>query len=200
MIKKSTSALNQERQLCIYILYIFIMLTLTSLPFYAYRSIEIIFDTQLISINNDFINSRTFSQILLFGTCFKPLLFFILFFPSSILFKSKCHFKCYSPTNIQMIEQEEEILPSLSNHKNLIKPEQQKSITRSHHHRYSLLRGSSYYPKFHSKLRTRSNPVLTTNNYHQDCLSKSEHMNSWLKLTNSMTSDHFNETANIIYV
>jgi hypothetical protein len=156
---------------------------------------EIIFDTQLISINNDFINSRTFSQILLFGICFKPLLFFILFFPSSILFKLKCYLKCYSPVNIKILNRDESILTKNNNQQ-----QQQQPIIPRKRHCYSLFLHSSSNPKFHSKLRAQSSPIIITTNQRQASLTKPEHVNSWLKLTNSIINDSSKETSNIRFV
>ncbi|CAF0732935.1 unnamed protein product [Rotaria sordida] len=191
--RKVTSSFTHERQICIYILYIFTTVTLTSIPFYCYRAIEIIFDTQLISINNEIMNSRIFSQILLFGTCFKPLLFFILFCPSSILFKLKCYSTCYSSENFQIMEQNKQIL-SPSN--NQIRLSQRQPIISSRHHRYSLFMGSSCYPKFHSKLRTQSNQDLSTSHLRQDSVANSEHYYSWLQLTHSIIVNNNNNNNN----
>ncbi|CAF3144005.1 unnamed protein product [Rotaria sp. Silwood2] len=193
--KQITSSFVHERQIFIYILYIFTTVTSTSIQFYFYRAIEIIFDTQLVSINNDIINSRTFSQILLFGTSFKPLLFFILFFPSSILFKLKCYLTCYSPKNFQIIEQNEQMLSPSNNHIHL---NQQQQMIPSQHHRYSLFMQSPYYPKFHSRFRTQSNPNLSISRLRQDSLAKPDHYNSWLRLTHSIiVNNNTNETSNI---
>lgn len=190
-----TSSYHQERQLCIYVLYIFILITLTSLPFYFHRTIEIIFDTQLIPMNNEYINSRTFAQTLLLGISIKPLLFFILFFPSSVLFKLKCYLKCYSPVNIQLLDQNEAILSSTSN-QNL---QQRQSTNGPKRHCYSLFVSSSYQ-KSQSKFRTQSHPILTTTDQRQGSLTKSEHLSSWLKLTNSIINDSTKDTSNIGFV
>jgi len=156
---------------------------------------EIIFDSHLTLINNDFINSRTFAQILLLGICFKPLLFFILFFPSSFLFQLKYYLKCYSPINIQILDQDEQILTSINNQN-----QQQRSNPHTRRHYYSLFIDSSHHPKFHSKLRTQSSPIITMTNQRQTSLSTSEHINSWLKLTNSIINDSSKETSNIDFV
>jgi hypothetical protein len=121
------------------------------------------------------------------GTCFKPLLFFILFFPPSILFYLKYYLKCYSPANADMVEQEQQLVPLPNNQTE--NPKQQEPITRLHYHRYSLFIRSSYHPKSHSKLRTKSSPVLPTGNYRQNSLPKSEHLNNWLKATHSIITD-----------
>jgi hypothetical protein len=171
---------------------------LTSLPFYFYRTIEIIFDTQLTTINNDLINSRTFAQILLLGACFKPILFCISFFPSSVLFKFKFYLKCYSPTNIQIVEQDEhKQLTSINNKKQYKQP---KPITRSPHHRYSLFMHPSRYSKIRTKLRTQSNPSIPIYNHRQNSVANYEHYNSWLKLANSVVVKNPNETSTMEFI
>lgn len=199
ILNKVTSSFNHERQLCIYILYIFILITLTSIPFYFHRSIEIIFDTQLIPMNNEYINSRTFAQTLLLGISIKPLLFFILFFPSSILFKLKCYLKCYSPVNIQLLEQDDEVLSS-TNNQNI---PQRQPLHGPKRHCYSLFVNSTYQSKLPLKSRTQSNPALTTTttkttitNQRQGSLSKSEHIDNWIKLTNSIINDSKKDRSN----
>jgi hypothetical protein len=133
--RKLTSTYLREQQLSLYILYIFICLTLTSLPFYFYRTIEILFDLHL-SINySDPINNRILAQIILFGTSFKPILYLLLICPSKILF----HFKCYTSIKIEACNQ-------------------QKSSSQCS--RYSL-NISTWYPKIHGiHSRTLSSPVL----------------------------------------
>ncbi|CAF0827828.1 unnamed protein product [Adineta steineri] len=173
IIKKVTLAFNHERQLCIYILYIFIVITLTSLPFYLYRTLEIIFDAQLASVNNDLVNSRTFAQILLIGSCFKPVLVFILFFPSSILFYLKCYLKCYSPANIGLSEQHEDLLPSSTDPN---QEQQRLPNSRSQHHRFSLFTHSSQDLRFSPKVRTHSNPALIIPFHCQNSSSKHEQL------------------------
>ncbi|UJR37844.1 hypothetical protein I4U23_030534 [Adineta vaga] len=154
IMRKVTSAFNHERQLCLYILYIFILMTLTSLPFYFYRIGGIIFDTQANTGSNDFNIGRTFSQILLIGICFKPLLIFILFFPPPIIFYLKCYCKCYSPTTNDSLDHNEEIVSFMDT-----KQQQQQQLSSVEYHQYLLLRQSSRDEKFHPKSRTDSNPV-----------------------------------------
>ncbi|CAF2264492.1 unnamed protein product [Rotaria magnacalcarata] len=192
--KKVTSIYVHERQLCIYILCMFSTVTLTSIPFYFYRVIEISFDNQFTLTNNEVFNSRTCAQILLFGACFKPLLFFILFFPSSSLFYLKCYLACYSPTKFQIIEQPEEILPP-SNSQSRIKKRQ--SMMPVQRHRYSLCLQSSYYPKSHVRPRTQSIPALPSVCDRQESLEKAEHFNSWLRLTHSIIANSSNEASDI---
>ena len=167
------------------------IMTLTSLPFYLHRTIEIVFDIQLTSFN-----SRTFAQILLFGSCFKPLLIFLLFFPSSILFKLKCYLKCYSPVNIEIVDQNEQIL----NNQNQLEQQQQQQqmIGGGKRHCYSLFTPSAtYHSKFQSKLRTQSNPIITPTNQKQRALRKSEDFNSWLRLTSTFVNEKSKKMSDI---
>lgn len=85
-----TSSFLREQQMSLYILYLFLFLTLTSLPFYFYRTMEIFFDIQILSQQNDTFNSRILAQIILCGVSFKPILYILLFVPKNILFKLKC--------------------------------------------------------------------------------------------------------------
>jgi hypothetical protein len=167
-------------------------MTFTSLPFYLHRTIEIVFDIQLTSFN-----SRTFAQILLFGSCFKPLLIFLLFFPSSILFKLKCYLKCYSPVNIEIVDQNEQIL----NNQNQLEQQQQQQqqmIGGGKRHCYSLFTPSTtYHSKFQSKLRTQSNPIITPTNQKQRVLRKSEDFNSWLRLTSTFVNEKSKKMSDI---
>ena len=178
MIERLTTAFNQERQLCIYILYTFMFITLTSLPFYFSRTIEILFDTQLTSING-----QTFAQLLLLGCSFKPLFFLLLFFPSSVLFKSKCYFKCYSPVNIEILEQDEEINSSSN-----------ERISTSKRHCYTFSMQSRYSRK---SSRAQSNPMITTSDRRTASLSKSDHVDSWLHLTSTFVTENNKPMTNI---
>jgi hypothetical protein len=148
---------------------------------------EIVFDIQLTSIS-----SRTFAQILLFGSCFKPLLFFLLFFPSSILFKLKCYLKCYSPVNIEIVDQDEQIL----NNQN---QQQQQAIGGDgKRHCYSLFtQSATYHPKCQSKLRAQSSPIIPTTNQRQESLKKSEDFSSWLQLTTESVEEKSKATSDI---
>ncbi|CAF1248171.1 unnamed protein product [Rotaria sp. Silwood1] len=150
--KMSTTFLR-EQQLSLYILYIFACLTITSLPFYFYRTIDIIFDSFLLTYSNDMINSRTLAQIILSGISFKPILYLILLFPSKILFK----YKCYTTVKIESINQLNNVF--LINNKK----HEEKNLKNLNHERYSL-KLSSIYPKIHIKFRSLSNPLVTTNN------------------------------------
>jgi hypothetical protein len=165
-------------------------MTLTSLPFYFYRTIEIVFDFQLTSIN-----SRTFAQILLFGSCFKPLLLFLLFFPSSVLFKLKCYLKCYSPVNIEIHDQDEQISTTMNNQQ---QQQQQQSIAGTKRHCYSLFTPSAaYHSRFQTKLRAQSNPIITTTNQRQESLRKSDDFNTWLRLTTAFINEKSKGTSDI---
>lgn len=145
-------------------------ITLTSLPFYFSRTIDILFDIQLTSIN-----AQIFPQILLIGCCIKPLLFLLLFFPTSVLFKSKCYFKCYSPVNIEILEEEEEELNS------------SRRISNSKRHCYTFSMRSKY-PRRSSEIP--STAMITTAERQQGSLSRSDHLESWLHLTNTFVPEN----------
>ncbi|CAF2968698.1 unnamed protein product, partial [Rotaria sp. Silwood2] len=160
--RKISSSFLREQQLSLYMLYIFSCLTITSLPFYFYRTIEIIFDSLLSSYSNDMINSRTLAQIILSGISFKPILYLILLFPSKILFK----FKCYTTVKIESINQLNSVF--LISHKK----QDEKHLNRD---RYSL-KLSSFYPKIHIKFRSLSNPLVTTNNIHSIIIDQNQNI------------------------
>jgi hypothetical protein len=143
--KRITLIYLREQQLALYISYIFICLTLTSLPFYFYRTIEILFDLQLSANDSDPINNRILAQVILFGASFKPMLYLLLLCPSNILFR----FKCYTSIRIETFNQFDELL--------VINQQPKPS---SQPHRYSL-EISRWYPKIRMNSRTLSNPVLS---------------------------------------
>ena len=177
-IENLTTAFNQERQICIYILYTFMSITLTSLPFYFSRTIDILFDIQLTSIN-----AQIFPQILLIGCCVKPLLFLLLFFPSSVLFKSKCYFKCYSPVNIEILDQDEE--RELNSNRRI-------STNKRHCYTFCM---KSKYPRKSS--RTQSTAMITTADRQHGSLSRSDHLGSWLHLTNAFVPENSKQMTDI---
>lgn len=142
-------------------------------------------------------NSRTFAQILLFGICFKPLLFFILFFPTFSLFKLKCYLTCYSPANLQIIQQSEQILP-ISHTENYIHRE--KEVQPPRQHRYSLFLQPSYHPKMNTKPRTRSSPNLPVYRLRQDSIVKTSDYNRWLRLTHAIVVNSASEASSIKFV
>lgn len=74
-----------------YILYVLIWLTLTSIPFYFYRTCEILFDSQWTFFYHDFINSSTFTQLLLIGISVQPVLYTILFLPARYIIRWKSY-------------------------------------------------------------------------------------------------------------
>jgi hypothetical protein len=88
----------------------------------------------------------------------------------------------------------------VTNKNQLKQNKQRQPMKHSPHHRYSLFMRSPYYPKFHPKLRTQSNPSLTINNHRQNSLATSEHYDSWLKLTNSVIVNNSNEIKNVVCV
>ena len=151
-IKKVTSAVQHERQLCLHILHMFMLITVTSLPFYFYRIRGFIFETPANSVANDTNISRTFAQILLVGICIKPSLVLLLFCPPSILFYLKYSSLCF-PTNSQLLEEEDEEnkLPI-----NICQVNAQRQQQR---YRYSLHVHSSQTGRHYKKSRTDSNPV-----------------------------------------
>ena len=134
----------REQQLALYISYIFICLTLTSLPFYFYRTIEILFDLQLSADDSDPINNRILAQVILFGTSFKPMLYLLLLCPSKILFR----FKCYTSIRIGTFNQFDELLVD----------GQPKSSSQTHRYSFEI---STWYPKVRINPRTLSNPVIS---------------------------------------
>ena len=91
MAKKITSLFLHEQQLALYVLYLLMCYTVTSLPFYFYRASEILFDWQPFSSQDDQLNSSTFAQVLLGGISIQPILFAMLFLPSKLLFRFKCY-------------------------------------------------------------------------------------------------------------
>lgn len=203
IIQRMNSTFNHERQLCIYVLYIFILITFTSLPFYFYRITEIIFDTQLTAISNEFINSRVFAQILLMGICFKPLLIFILFFPSSNLFKLKCYLKCYTPVHKSVREQSNPVSSSGTEH-----DIQQINNSHSKRNLYSIFTRSPLQSIMRSKIRrpqslssaTTTTVMMPMSNQRQNSISKTEQFNSWLQLTNSFMNDNTKDATDIEFV
>ena len=58
----------------------------------------------------------------------------------------------------------------------------------------------SNYSKFHTKLRTQSNPSVPIYNHRQNSVANSEHYNSWLKLANSVVVKNPNETLNTEFI
>ena len=148
------------------------ILTLTSLPFYFHCTIEILFDAQFTSTNNNIINSRTFAQMLLFGTGFNPFLAFILFFPSSLLFEWKCYSTPYSQERISINERGEQRLTFL-NKRNRIN--QRQSKTHIQHYRCSSPVDSSDNQQFESNLWTQPYSLSKMNNPRQHSLLRSEH-------------------------
>ena len=150
-----TSAFLREQQFSLYILYIFICLTVTSLPFYFYRASEILFDSHLSPYQHPWINSCTFAQLLLCGISVQPVLYAILLLPAKALFRLKCYTSIQMPTDVQMESNLLLTLPSTRSPR--LYP-----LLRSHQAQYSL-RMSSFYPRFHLHLRTVSQPILTNN-------------------------------------
>ena len=193
MVKKVSSTFAHERQLCIYILYIFISLTLTSLPFYCCRTIEIVFDTQLSSFTNEFLNSRTFAQLLLFGASLKPILSLILFSPSSMLFRVKFSSNGH-------VEEDSGVLSSSSQHSRAISQSQQTKTTASMHQRQSMQVRFTFHPKFHSHLRTQSQPILSSGSARQDSISTSTHFDGQLGFKHFVVANDPNESPKIVFV
>jgi len=131
-------------------------LTITSLPFYFYRTVEILFDAQVSSNYYDVINSRVLAQIILFGISFKPILYFILLTSPKILFK----FKCYTSIQIETIDEIDNNL--LANELNQHTAHHRQA---SESGRYSL-KLYLFYPKIHINLKRLSVPIKLTNNRH----------------------------------
>ncbi|CAF1084219.1 unnamed protein product [Adineta steineri] len=141
-----TSSFLREQRVSIYILYIFICLTLTSLPFYLYRTIENFFYVDIPSLTHDIINGLGLAQIILLGISFKPVLYFILFVPSRILFKFKRYLTNQLDTN---------------NITDILLIQEQKHRTQqTESPRYSL-QLPSFYSRIHKKFRPLSNSITT---------------------------------------
>ncbi|CAF0877362.1 unnamed protein product [Adineta ricciae] len=132
----------REQQLSLDVLYIFLCLTLTALPFYIYRSMEVLFESIIVFNQSDIINSRMLAQLILFGICFKPFLYILLLCPSNILFKLKCY------TSIH-IDRSDSMLSS----------EQQKSLIET-----TTFQIPIFYPKIHRKFRTQASRNSVGNN------------------------------------
>ena len=130
-------------------LYIFFSLTLTSFPFYFYRTIEILFGVHFSSNYHDSVNSRILAQMILFGISFKPILYFILIFPSKVLFR----FHCYTSIGVQSLD-EIDAIDQQSRPKKL-------SIERSQHRQSSSLKLMGYHPKIPLNSRSLSNPIVS---------------------------------------
>ncbi|CAF1247626.1 unnamed protein product [Didymodactylos carnosus] len=73
-----------ERHTCLYVLHTFLLSTITSFPFFLFRTYEIIADYNLSDLSNfKKLPSRLFAQILIAGVSCKPILFLVLFCPFS---------------------------------------------------------------------------------------------------------------------
>jgi len=104
--------------------------------------VEILFDSHILSNQYDIINSHTLAQTILFGISFKPILYFILLFPSKILFK----FKCYTSIQTETIDRIDDV--------SLVNQQPDHNIQHSGHGRYSL-KLPLFYPKIHFNLRSQ---------------------------------------------
>ena len=153
---KLTRIFLREQQLSLYILYLFFCLTLTSLPFYLYRTSEILFDLQISSHYHDLVNSRLLAQLILIGISCKPMLYFLLICPSNILFR----FRCYTSIRIESFE---DIIIIEQEREQARQPVTKKlSIERSQY-RQSSLNFSASHPKVRVRSQTISHPSLLTN-------------------------------------
>ena len=132
----------REQQLSLDVLYIFLCLTVTALPFYIYRSMEVLFESIIVFNQSDIINSRMLAQLILLGICFKPFLYILLLCPSNILFK----FKCYTSIHIDRSTL-------------LLSNEQQKSLIET-----TTFQIPIFYPKIHRKFRTQASRNSVGNN------------------------------------
>lgn len=140
--KSITASFLREQQLSLYILYIFICLTLTSLPFYLYRTVEVLADALVASNQSTVINSSVLAQIILLGVSLKPVLYCILLLPSKILFKCKC-FTAIHVDRADILESDNR------------KKGRGESVESTPY----VLRIPLFYPKIHRKIRTRSCPM-----------------------------------------
>ena len=108
----------------------------------------------------------------------------------------KCYLKCYSPVNIQIVDQNEQLTTPIVYNQN-----PSKSTSRTKRHGYSLYIRSSNRSKSPTKLRAQSNPMIpTTVNQHQNSLTNSEHFSTWLKVTNSFSNDNSKEILDMDFV
>ena len=145
----------------LYILYMLISLSITSLPFYFYRASEVLFELPSTFANHRLFNSRTFAQLLIFGASCKPILYFILFAPSKIVFKFKCYtsIRIEASSRVDGTDDEDDAL-FLSGS---LEQQDMYYLAREHHDRYSL-RLSSLYPLLHMQLRTMTKPGRAMSN------------------------------------
>lgn len=90
MAQKVKRRFIREQQISLYILHIFLYLTITSIPFYFHRTVEAIFEGLIVFEEIYWFNSCTFPQLLLFGVSFQPIVYVILLVPPETLFKLKC--------------------------------------------------------------------------------------------------------------
>lgn len=88
--------------------------------------------------------------MILFGISFKPMLYFILIFPSKILFR----FHCYTSIGIQSLDEIDAIDQQSQRPKKL-------SIERSQHRQSSSLKLMSYPSKMPLNSRSLSNPIVS---------------------------------------
>ncbi|UJR08409.1 hypothetical protein I4U23_012679 [Adineta vaga] len=150
-----TPSFVREQQLSFYILYIFLCLTLTSLPFYLYRLIEVLFESIIAFNQMDILSSRMLAQIILLGISFKPFLYVLLLCPSKLLFK----FKCYTSIHIDRTD-------SVSSN------EHKKSfIDHSSTTQYSF-KISLFYPKLHRKFQTQPYSNSSNNNLRSQIIDR----------------------------
>jgi hypothetical protein len=108
---------------------------------------EILFDLNISVYYYDLINSRTLAQIILCGISFKPILYFIILFPSKILFK----FKCYTSITLDSLDGIDSV------------NQQDPHLRQRLQGRYSL-NLHAFYPKYRRQLRTLSTPTIITQN------------------------------------
>lgn len=153
--KKISRSFIREQQLSLYILYIFICLTLTSLPFYLYRSVEILFDLVGLPESIVFVNSRSFAQIILCGISFKPVFYLILFFPSKLLFQCKC----YTTIELESINQ-------LSNVVLLKRKRKQDTLEIISSRDRHISTMSGLHCKLQNDINSSSNLKISTDNSH----------------------------------
>ncbi|CAF0757819.1 unnamed protein product [Didymodactylos carnosus] len=117
----SSTTAPPERQICLYVLYIFSLSTITSLPFFMFRVYEIIVDYSLsYSVSSEIFSGRLFAQILLSGAGCKSILCLILFCPFSRSFLTRnfwtCYIHCFPPKII--VEQNQSLTTKITQNRN----------------------------------------------------------------------------------
>lgn len=206
-IRKIQSSTNQK-MICIYVLFIFITLTSTSLPFYTYRTFEIFFDGQAAMMNNELINSRTLAQLLLLGVCSKPVLLIALFFPNRTTLEGGFQQKTtknhedtdslFTPlSSIFRRQYSNSSKPTSTRQEDQELPERNTSIIHSENdaetrEEHKFIRGER---------RAMSSPMTTkSNEFRNRSLCNTADFSAWLESCHAVASNQNSKDANIVFV